>query len=177
VERPSRLPSAVTRQVIPRRAGLLAAAHGRVLDLSLVDSRAMVHRRSAVSEAVPSPADVSSPDDRPYDVVISTVSLVFFPDLVHALSVIERALAPAGELWLVEPTHHPGRLATVLATVWAAHPAVRGLHVERDVPAAIRASGLVLTGLERFDVPTPIRPLRRFVQGVARRDPIDEVTR
>jgi hypothetical protein len=175
LEAPRRLPAVVAREVIERRAGMLTSASGDVLDLALVDARAAVHSQLGQGEAfgpdVAASAAGTSAGDRQYDLVISTVSLVFFADLVGALRVVRHRLAPAGELWFVEPTHHPGMWATVVASVWAAHPAVQGWHVERDVPAAVRAAGFVLTALKRFDVPTTVWPLRRFVQGVARHDP------
>jgi SAM-dependent methyltransferase len=175
LEVPRRLPPVVAREVIEHRAGMLAAASGHVLDLALVDARAAVHGQLGRGEAfgadvVPSAAGTPA-GDREYDLVISTVSFVFFADLVGALRVVRRRLAPTGELWFVEPTHHPGMWATVIASMWAGHPAVQGWHVERDVPAAVRAAGFVLTALKRFDVPTTVWPLRRFVQGVARHDP------
>jgi hypothetical protein len=94
---------------------------------------------------------------------------VRFPDLVMALTGIERLLAPDGELVVVEPVHHPGNVATLMATLWSVHPAVAGAHVERDLTAAVRTVGFTFTSLERFDMRTAIWPLRRFIQARARR--------
>lgn len=42
-----------------------------------------------------------------------------------------------------------------------------GCHVDRDVPAALRRGGFVVTDLERFTMPTPLAVLRPWVQGTA----------
>jgi SAM-dependent methyltransferase len=147
-----RFPPAVERRLAERRSHHLAALEGDVLDLARPDARHEVN-------AVASGAAV----EHRYDGIVSVASLVFFPDLLAAVRAIDQLLAPQGVLGMVEPTHHHGMTATALATAWACHPVVRDLHVERDVPRTVRATGLTITDLERFEMPTSIFPLRRFV--------------
>ena len=150
--------------LIERRVHLLAGLESDVLDLSQPDGACRGALRAARG------ADV----ERRYDRILSVAELVRFPDLVQALTGIDRLLADDGELILVEPVHHPGPAATVLASVWAFHPAVAHVHVERDLGLAVRTVGLVVTDLERFTMPTAVWPLRLFVHARARRI-IDQV--
>jgi len=151
----------VAAELALRRVHLLAEVAGAVLDLDLPRARAEV---AAAGEHPPARSGA-------YDTVLSTAQLVGFPDLGAALRGIERLLAPEGELIIVEPVHHPGALATVYATMWSHHPAVAGLHVERDVCRTVRSVGFVVTTIERFSMPTSVWPLRRFVSARARRFP------
>jgi hypothetical protein len=148
----------VNQVLIDRRVHLLAGLAGGVLDLSLPDARAAVLSAARGDEV-----------DRRYDRVLSVAELLRFPDLVQALTGIDRLLAVDGELILVEPVHHPGPAATVLASVWAMHPAVAHVHVERDLSLAVRTIGLTVTDLERFTMPTAVWPLRLFVYARVRR--------
>jgi hypothetical protein len=154
-----RFPRAVQRLLIDRRLRLLANVDVDVLDLSSPAARAEVVRAGQRDDEVA----------HRYRAVISVAELVRFPDLVLALRGVERLLADDGDLWLVEPVHHAGPAATVLGSLWSVHPAVAGVHVERDVALAVRSIGLTLTDLERFAMPTTVYPLRLFVQARARR--------
>lgn len=145
--------------LIDRRLRLLATIGEGVLDLSRPGSRAAV-LAAARSEREP---------ERRYGNVVSVAELVRFPDLVLALSGIERLLADDGAFWVIEPVHHPSSTSTLFASLWAAHPSVAGTHVERDVTLAVRTVGLAFTHLERFAMPTTVYPLRLFIQGRARR--------
>jgi SAM-dependent methyltransferase len=144
--------------LIDRRMELLADLEGDLLDLSLLDARAAVLTAARGGDL-----------DRQYDTVLSVAELLRFPDLVQALTGIDRLLVDDGELILVEPVHHPGPAATVLASVWAVHPAVAHVHVERDLALAVRSIGLTVTDLERFTMPTAVWPLRLFVHARVRR--------
>lgn len=106
---------------------------------------------------------------RQYDMVLSVAELIRFPDLTMALAGVARLLAHDGEFVIVEPVHHPGTAATLFASLWLAHPAVAGTHVERDVTLAVRSVGFTLTDLERFTMPTAVWPLRPFIYARARR--------
>jgi hypothetical protein len=151
-------PRSVQDELIGRRTRLLWELGDDVLDLTQPAHRAQVLAAAR--------RDVSS---RRYPAVLSCGELVRFPDLMLGLTGIERLLSPDGELVVIEPVHHPGNTATLFATLWSVHPAVAGVHVERDVTAAVRTIGLTFTSLERFDMPTPVWPLRRFIQARARR--------
>lgn len=148
------------RLLIDRRLRLLADIDVDVLDLSSPAARAEVVA-----------AGKAGTDDGAgrYRAIVSVAELVRFPDLVLALRGIHRLLADDGDLWLVEPVHHAGAGAIVLGSLWSIHPAVAGVHVERDVTLAVRTVGLTLTDVERFAMPTTVYPLRLFVQARARR--------
>jgi hypothetical protein len=151
-------PRAVRRLLIERRVRLFAGLATDVLDLSQPAAQAAV-LRSAHGAGV----------ERRYDKVVSVAELVRYPDLVQALTGIDRLLADDGELILIEPVHHPGPAATLIASVWAIHPAVAQVHVERDLGLAVRTIGLTVTDLERFTMPTAVWPLRLFVHARVRR--------
>jgi hypothetical protein len=148
----------VQDELIVRRTRLMWELGDDVVDLT------QPAHRAAVLAAARGDAPAGS-----HPAVLSCGELVRFPDLVLALTGIGRMLAPDGVLVLVEPVHHPGNAASLFATLWSIHPSVVGAHVERDVTAAVRSVGLTFTSLERFDMRTGVWPLRRFIEGRARR--------
>jgi hypothetical protein len=101
-------------------------------------------------------------------VVLSVAALVAVADLPAALRGAAAVLDPAGRLLFVEPVARPGWPGVVASSAGAALPAVRGQHLGRDLLVALRSAGLPVTDLERFTMPTPIWPLRSFVDGCAR---------
>jgi hypothetical protein len=104
----------------------------------------------------------------PFDTIISVVALAEQPDLAAALAALIASLRSDGALLVVEPTLWPGA-ATMLATgLLPLLSRYAPLHVNRDVPSAIRTQGLTLVTIERFTMPTLIWPLRHFVSAVAR---------
>jgi hypothetical protein len=134
----------------------LAADGGSVLDL---DEPGALERVIEAGRPDPRPAG-----DRPgYDHVVSTGRLVDAPDLLRALTGMVRWLGPAGELHLVEPVGRPGNLGLLASSVGAHLGATAGLHLSRDVPAAVRATGLTVVDLDRVTVPTLVWPLRHLV--------------
>lgn len=137
---------------------MLVDAPDDLLDLGRPEARALVLRTAR-----------GAPVEHRHAMVLSVAELVRFPDLVLALTGIERLLADDGEAVLIEPVHHPGLPATVFATCWGRHAALARVHVERDVPAAARSTGLELTDVERFTMPTAVWPLRPFIEARARR--------
>ena len=132
---------------------LLERAQGRVLDLDHADARAEIARASIERHVVPA-----------YDSAVSVAQLVRFPDLVAALRGIDRLLAVDGELLVVEPTSRPGLLPLFLDSLWARTRWLDGLHVARDVTAALRSTTLVLDDIERFTMPTAVTSLRCAVE-------------
>jgi hypothetical protein len=150
-------PRGVERLLIDRRVRLLARLEPDVLDLSQPAARASVLEAARTDQT-----------ERRYRTIVSVAELIRFPDLVQALTGIDRLLADDGELLVVEPVHHPGPAATLFASLWVAHPAVAHVHVERDLGLAARAVGLTFTDLERFTMPTAVWPLRLFVYARAR---------
>jgi len=164
VESPRRFPTVVGHELRRRGTALRASTEGRVLDLDDPAARAEIARASAGARVVPA-----------YDAALSVGQLVRFPDLVAAMRGIDRLLGPEGRLLLVEPTGRPGIAALLLDSVWARTPWVRGLHLGRDVPAALRGTTLLLDDLERFTMPTPVTSLRHGVEVHAARRPVPAI--
>jgi hypothetical protein len=174
-ERPTwmaHLPAVVVTEVQRRRDGILAAAEaagGRVLDLDRPGALAIV---LAAGLAGPDPSGAARPaddggDHAPadrYDTIVSTCRLIDVADLPAAVGGLRASLAPGGSIHLVEPVNRPGTSGLLASSVGALLPAVAGLHLGRDVVAAMRAAGLAVVDLERFVIPTRVWPLRRFVQ-------------
>ena len=158
------LPPVVAAEVGRRRSLILARARGRVLDLDEPGALELVHRVSS-GPAGPDPTepDVTDPDDG-YDTIVSTCRLVDLADLPAALAGLRRLLAPDGELFLLEPVNRPGMASLALSSAFTLMPALAGLHLGRDVVRTTRAADLAVVDLERFTIPTPVWPLRRFIQ-------------
>jgi SAM-dependent methyltransferase len=104
----------------------------------------------------------------PAAVVLSVAALVAVADLPLALRGVERVLDPDGRFLFVEPVTHPGWAGVLAASAGSVLAPVRTQHLGRDVPLAVRRSGLIITDLERFTMPTAVWPLRSFVDGCAR---------
>lgn len=153
---PPRWP-AVVRTELARRHGALCGEVAdldpdRVLDLSFP------HGRHVLTGALSSSADAGR-----FDAVISVAGLTRFPDLAAALAAAVSLLRPAGRLLLVEPGYRPGPRGLAVSSMGALLPPARGVHLARDVPATVRAVGLTITDIRRFDLPTLVWPLRSFV--------------
>lgn len=150
------------RAEVEQSVAQIPGSPGRVLDLADADARRLVVTAAAAND-----------DDTPgaYDAVISIAGLVHFADLAAALVGIDRLLAPAGEFWFVEPIARPGWRGMLGATAGALLPPVRDLHLGRDIPHAVRTTGLLITDIKRFSMPTSIWPLRPFIHARAIRFP------
>lgn len=158
--RPS-LPPVVAREVERRRTALLGAAARPVLDLRVPAARDEV--RASAAGRPPRPAR--------YATVVTAADLVWYPDLLAALTGIARCLTPEGEVRFVEPVQRPGTCGVLLGTLWSGRAALAGMHLQRDLPATLRAAGFTVTDLERFVMPTFVWPLRHLAAGAARRIP------
>jgi hypothetical protein len=155
VEDPRRFPRRVEAELTRRHQDLLARASARgsarVLDLSDPAGRLLV-------------ADaVARPIDPEWDTVVSIAELIRFPDLALALKGIDRLLVPTGRFMAVEPVARPGTLRMLVVGPWVRSRALRGLHVGRDLPAALRSTTFTVDDIERFTMPTSVAPLRHFV--------------
>jgi hypothetical protein len=102
-----------------------------------------------------------------YDTIICAGALTTVADLPLAVAGLRRRLADDGQLHVIEPIGGPGWGDVLVATALSRAPAVRGLHLDRDIPAAFRFGGLDITDLERFTMPTRVWSLRRFIAGLA----------
>jgi len=110
----------------------------------------------------------TAPTAEPVDHVVSVAWLAGRDDLDGALSDLARRLGPGGRVHLIEPTL--GVDLTARAQRLAATVAQRrtGWRIDRDIPAAARRAGLVLTDLERFSMPVPSPVLRPWIEGTGR---------
>lgn len=102
-----------------------------------------------------------------YDTITSLAALTTFADLGAALAAVAASLVVEGQFLFIEPVGRPGWRGVLSASAGSQLAGVRGRHLGRDVPFAIRASGLIICEIERFEIATAIWPLRHFVQGRA----------
>lgn len=89
-------------------------------------------------------------------------------DLALAVARLRAGVQPGDRVVFVEHVGRPGvrgRLEQAWGDVVARFP--WGCHVGRDVVAALRRGGFVVTELDRFTVPTLVPALRSWVRGVA----------
>jgi hypothetical protein len=153
------------RTELQRRAGIIRSRPGgRVLDLDDPGARELVRRKGSTLGH-----DAGAAAEGFFDTVISIAALVDFADLPGAIRGIDRLLQPDGELLFVEPVARPGWVGIATATVGSLLPPVRGQHLGRDVPLAVRASPFTITDIERFTMPVSLWPLRSFVHARAKR--------
>jgi hypothetical protein len=155
-----RFPPEVVAAVEARRTALLARAGHPLLDLDDPTGRARL---------------TNTQPERPgadrFASIVCTAALVDQPDLGRAVRALAVLLDDGGELHLVEPVGRPGVWGLLASSAGAALPAVAGLHLSRDVVGAVRAAGLTAADVDRFEVPTRVWPLRRFVEVRAVRIP------
>jgi len=165
---PPRWPAVVRAELSARHArwlaGLADVPADRVLDLSVASGRQVL---AAAIAAGAGGAPGGGAEAR-FDHVVSVAGLARFADLGAALSVVSALLDPAGVLWAVEPGYRPGPVGLVTSSVGALLPPARGVHLARDVPDTVRATGFTITDVRRFGLSTPVWPLRRFVSLRAR---------
>lgn len=186
------LPVELAPALADRRRGVAGRARGRVLDLGGWQDHLASYRIGAEVESVTMldrPGDVrsgtgradpegvtrvaSAPealvDEGRFDSIVSLIRTPLVEDLGQLLDTLTELLADGGSLFFLEPVRRDGRLGRLLALGGSLNRAVGGLHLDRDLPADLRAHGLVVTDLTRFEVPTVSAPLRPFVEATARR--------
>lgn len=188
------LPMEVAPALASRRRSVAQRASGRVLDLGGwadhlaaypigdgVDSVLMLDRSGDVRAGTGrgDPPGVTRLDAGvdtladlglgPFDSIVSLVRTPLVADLDLFLRTLLTLLAADGRLYLVEPVRRHGRLGHVVAFGGLLTRVAGGLHLDRDLPAELRARGMVVTDLVRFEVPTLSAPMRPFIDAVARR--------
>jgi len=149
----------VVTEVRRRRGAIVAAARGRVLDIDTPGALTLVEAAAGSDEV--------TADER-YDTIICTCRLIEVPDLLRAVTGLARLLADGGDLHLIEPVNRSGSVGLLTSSAGALLPAVSGLHLARDVPAAVRSTGLTVVDIDRFTIPTLVWPLRHFIDARAR---------
>lgn len=167
----------------PRRLALLrrrlvSAARGTVLDLGGaggpdLDAYPPAVRRIVVASgpgarqrglerppgAVPAEVCEAWVDEAPFppesfDTVVSVLALCSVPDLDAALGAVRRLLRRDGSFLFLEHVRGAGvtgRAQAAGAPGWCRWAG--GCRPDRDVPAAVRRAGLVITDIDRFRLP------------------------
>jgi hypothetical protein len=160
-------PPEVQAEVARRREDVLGRARGRVLDL---DQPEVAERFAAVGRThLGRRADPIDAADEPYDTVIATGVLAAFADLEAIVVALARCVADDGALLVVEPVGRPGWSHLLRASVAERRSGApwTELHLDRDVPAAIRAAGLVICDLDRGVLGDQPPSLRHWITGRA----------
>lgn len=169
------LPPEAQLLVRARRRQLVRRARGRVLDLGGADAH------HALWDQVPGPDVVvldGAADPRlgqlaetgaTFDTVVSVFQLAASADLEAQLVRLRSLVGDAGHLLFLEPGRRIGLGGRVQGAVAPGVGALTGWRVDRDVPMALRRSGLSVIELERHRVATLQPWLRQVVEGTAHR--------
>ncbi|MEO7556122.1 MAG: hypothetical protein ABIV94_05905 [Acidimicrobiales bacterium] len=100
-----------------------------------------------------------------FDSIVSVLQLCRAPELAATVATLRVLLEERGRLLFIEPTAGGGATGAGQRLLAARAPA--GGRFARDVPAALRAGGLVVTDCDRLTLPMRW-PWRTFVAGSAR---------
>lgn len=166
-------PEPVRAELARRREQILVRARGRVLDLDEAASFqrfARIGRTSLGTRADAGVAATRPDEDERYDTIVATGVLAGFADLGAVTAALASLVADDGALLFVEPVGVPGWSHTVRTTLAGPRRRAepwRARHLDRDVPAAVRATGLVVCDLDRGELPAQPRSLRHWVSGRA----------
>jgi hypothetical protein len=183
-ELPAAWPVDVVGPVLSRYQRLAAElgpgdeSSGPTLELWRADSRRLVRDAaflatglSRTGEAGESASPAVVPQPASFATIVSVASLVHFADLPLAIRGLAYLLEPDGEVHLIEPIATPGAAAFLGASLTAGLqrwlPAVRGVHLHRDVPTALRTEGFTVGSIERFSMPSAGWSLRFWMHGSA----------
>ncbi len=111
----------------------------------------------------------------PFDTIVSLIRMPLISDLDRFLASVLQLLSGEGDLLLLEPVGRAGRMGgmggmgRLLTLGGSLMNAAGGLHLDRDIPARLRDANMLVTDLERFEVPAVSAPFRSFVEARARR--------
>lgn len=144
---PTEIPTEVSVALAARREALLRRSAGRVFE----------------SE----PAALLAAEGQ-YDTIYSFVQTPGQADLGEYMRRIHDLLAPDGTAYFLEPTVRTGPLGRALGIGGRLLRPVTGLHLDRDIPQAIRRAGLFVTDLHRFEIASVAAPFRPFVEAWVR---------
>lgn len=180
------------------RAGLLAEARGRTLEVGAGTGLNLPHYPDAVSELVltepdrfmakrlrkqvdayrspiatqviESPAEALPFEDHRFDTVLATLVLCTVDDPERALAEIERVLAPGGRLLYLEHVRsHDRRVARWQDRVERPWGWIGGCHPNRATGELLRASQLELERRETSEMPKAPPIARPLILGAAKR--------
>lgn len=155
------------------RAGLLAQARGRTLELGAGTGLNLAHYPAAVTELVLTEPEAPMATrleervrargtsahvvragaeelpfaDGSFDTVVATLVFCTVGSLPRALAEVRRVLAPGGQLLFLEHVRHPdpARARRQERFTPIQRRVACGCHLDRATPAAIAAAGLTLT--------------------------------
>ncbi len=179
------------------RAGLLAQASGRTLELGAGTGLNLPHYPAAVTELVltePEAAMAQRLEERvrsagagakvvragaealpfadgSFDTVVATLVFCTVPDLERSLAEVRRVLAPGGQLVFLEHVRHPdpARARRQERFTPIQRRVACGCHLDRATPAAITAAGLTLTEERSEHFPKAAALLQPLAVGRAER--------
>ena len=185
--------SAEKKTLARRRADLLGALNGRVLDVGAGTGANLAYFKSASSvvlaepdaamraritpkldqatvpiEVSDAPAEALPFPDCHFDAAVCALVLCTVPDPAAALAEIRRVLAPGGTLVVLEHVRGQGRFAKVqhgIAPVWTKLAA--GCVLTRDTKTALEQAGFTLVRYEAFQDLPRIMPIAPMIQAVA----------
>jgi len=179
------------------RAGLLAQARGRTLELGagtglnlghypaavtalvLTEPEApmaarleeRVRARGASAQVVRAGAEALPFADGSFDTVVATLVFCTVTDLGRSLGEVRRVLAPGGQLLFLEHVRHPDAARARLQGRFT--PIQRrlacGCHLDRAIPAVIVEAGFVLTDERHEHFPKAAKVLQPLAVGRATR--------
>jgi SAM-dependent methyltransferase len=176
-------------RLAPYRDRLLANAAGRVLEIGVGSGTNLPYYTARATEVLglePHPklramavsagfhvvdgaAEAIPLDAASVDTVVTTWTLCSIPDIKTALCEMRRVLKPGGRLLFVEhglaPDAGVQRWQHRLTPVWKR--IAGGCHLDRDIPALIRAAGFEIVELKAAHMAGP-RPMTFMNEGWAR---------
>jgi len=140
------LPGRAARAELERRRVALARRAGPVVDLADLVGSELVGALA------------------PGTTVVGVLALAGSDDPAALLDRVVAVLPPDGRVALLEPLRRAGAAGRLQALTAPGVRLAAGLHPDHPVPSLVRAAGLVIASIERFTMPTPVVPLRPFVQ-------------
>lgn len=114
------------------------------------------------------PAVMPDGDRMALDHIVTIGWLGATADLDGTIADLVRRLGPHGWLHCIEPTTGPSALARAQRLSAPVAKMRTGWHIGRDLPAALRRCGLVVTDVERFSMPVSSTVLRPWVAARSR---------
>ncbi len=161
------LPPELAPAMRARRRAVAEQAAGRVLDLGGWTDHTDVYPDEADVVVLDRFDDFSGVEGT-FDTIVSLIRTPLVTSIDHWLGELRGRLSDDGRILFLEPTVRHGRVGQVLAVGGRLWRPLSGLRLDRDIPNVIRANGLFVTDLDRFEVASLSAPLRPFVEAHAR---------
>ncbi len=175
---PSLLPPELAPALRARRHSLASQASGEVLDLGGWTDHLSAYPDDAEITQLTRLDEIDETGGG-FDTIVSMIRTPLVADIEGFFRRLAAGLAEGGRLLVLEPTIRTGRAGQMLALGNRLSRPFSRFHLDRDIPADLRRSGLFVTDLHRFDVPSVSAPFRPFVEAHCRwptPPPEDEVS-